>query len=71
LQAFYWFLKIHDKLKMNINWPLFAVITWFLAFGTGVWADMPDPINLTNILGFLAFVAFVVYYRITYKKQTR
>jgi hypothetical protein len=24
------------------NWPLLAVITWFLAFGTGVWADMPD-----------------------------
>lgn len=56
---------------MNINWPLLAVITWFLAFGTGVWADMPNPFNLTNILGFLAFVAFVVYYRITYKKQTR
>jgi hypothetical protein len=21
------------------NWPLLAVITWFLAFITGVWAD--------------------------------
>ena len=35
---------------MKINWPLLAVITWFLAFGTGVWADMPDPFNLTNII---------------------
>ena len=52
----------------NINWPLLAVITWFLAFGTGVWADMPNPFNLINILGFLAFVAFFVYYRVTYKK---
>ena len=52
----------------NINWPLLAVITWFLAFGTGVWADMPDPFNLTNILAFLAFVAFLVYYRVTNKK---
>ena len=49
---------------MKINWPLLAVITWFLAFGTGVWADMPDPFNLTNILAFLAFVAFLVYYRV-------
>ncbi len=54
---------------MKINWPLLAVITWFLAFGTGVWADMPNPVNLTNILGFLAFVAFLVYYRVTYSKN--
>ena len=54
---------------MNINWPLLAVITWFLAFGTGVWADMPNPVNLTNVLGFLAFVAFLVYYRVTYSKN--
>ena len=38
---------------MKINWPLLAVITWFLAFGTGVWADMQDPFNLTNIFDFL------------------
>jgi len=62
-------IKINDKEnKMKINWPLLAVITWFLAFVTGVWADMPNPINLTNILGFLAFIAFFVYYRVTYKK---
>ena len=54
---------------MKINWPLLAVITWFLAFGTGVWADMPDPFNLTNILASLAFVAFLVYYRIIQKKE--
>ena len=51
---------------MKINWPLLAVITWFLAFGTGVWADMPDPFNLTNIL---AFAAFLVYYRVIQKKE--
>ena len=54
---------------MKINWPLLAVITWFLAFVTGVWADMPNPINLTNILGFFAFVAFFVYYIVTYKNK--
>ena len=54
---------------MKINWPLLAVITWFLAFGTGVWADMPDPFNLTNILAFLAFAAFLVYYRVIQKKR--
>ena len=45
---------------MKINWPLLAVITWFLAFGTGVWVDMPDPFNLTNILAFLAFVCLLI-----------
>tara|TARA_B100001250_G_scaffold331674_1_gene296877 strand:- start:615 stop:788 length:174 start_codon:yes stop_codon:yes gene_type:complete len=50
------------------NWPLLIVITWFLAFGTAVWADMPDPFNLENILAFLAFASFFVYYRVTYKK---
>ena len=54
---------------MKINWPLLAVITWFLAFVTGVWADMPDPFNLTNILAFLAFAAFLVYYRVIQKKE--
>ena len=54
---------------MKINWPLLAVITWFLAFGTGVWADMPNPINISNFLTFLAFVAFFVYYRGIQKKK--
>ena len=53
---------------MKINWPMLLVITSFLYFVTGVWADMPDPFNLTNILAFLAFVAFLVYYRVTNKK---
>ena len=50
----------------KLNWPLLAVISWFLAFATGVWADMPDPFNLSNIL---AFVAFLVYYRVIQKKE--
>jgi len=53
----------------KLNWPLLAVISWFLAFATGVWADMPDPFNLSNILAFLAFVAFLVYYRVIQKKE--
>ena len=47
----------------KLNWPLLAVVSWFLAFATGVWADMPNPINISNALTFFAFVAFFVYYR--------
>ena len=47
----------------KLNWPLLAVVSWFLALATGVWADMPNPINISNFLTFLAFVAFFVYYR--------
>ena len=47
----------------KLNWPLLAVISWFLAFATGVWADMPDPINISNALTFAAFIVFLVYYR--------
>jgi len=53
----------------KLNWPLLAVVSWFLAFVTGVWADMPDPINISNVLTFLAFVAFFVYYRGIQKKK--
>lgn len=53
----------------KLNWPLLAVVSWFLAFATSVWADMPDPINISNVLTFLAFVAFFVYYRGIQKKK--
>ena len=53
----------------KLNWPLLAVVSWFLAFATGVWADMPNPINISNVLTFLAFVAFFVYYRGIQKKK--
>jgi len=53
----------------KLNWPLLAVVSWFLAFATGVWADMPNPINISNFLTFLAFVAFFVYYRGIQKKK--
>ena len=53
----------------KLNWLLLAVVSWFLAFVTGVWADMPDPINISNVLTFLAFVAFFVYYRGIQKKK--
>tara|TARA_B100001989_G_scaffold164344_1_gene118110 strand:- start:74 stop:232 length:159 start_codon:yes stop_codon:yes gene_type:complete len=47
----------------KLNWPLLAVISSFLAFATGVWADMPNPINISNAWTFAAFIAFFVYYR--------
>ena len=53
----------------KLNWPLLAVVSWFLAFATGVWADMPNPTNISNALTFLAFVAFFVYYRAIQKKK--
>ena len=53
----------------KLNWPLLAVVSLFLAFATGVWADMPNPINISNFLTFLAFVAFFVYYRGIQKKK--
>ena len=53
----------------KLNWPLLAVVLWFFAFATGVWADMPNPINISNVLTFLAFLAFFVYYRGIQKKK--
>ena len=53
----------------KLNWPLLAVVSWFLAFATGVWADMPEPFNVANGLAFLSFVAFCVYYRGIQKKE--
>ena len=47
----------------KLNWPLLAAVSWFFAFATGVWADMPNPINISNALTFAAFIAFLVYYR--------
>jgi len=52
----------------KLDWPLLAVVLWFLAFATGVWADMPNPINITNSLTFAAFIAFLVYYRKNFKR---
>ncbi len=54
---------------MKINWPMLVVITSFLYFVTGVWADMPEPFNVANGLAFLSFVAFCVYYRGIQKKK--
>ena len=53
----------------KLNWSLLAVVSWFFAFATGVWADMPNPINISNALTFLAFVAFFVYNRGIQKKK--
>jgi hypothetical protein len=54
---------------MKVNWPFLAVITSFLYFVTGVWADMPEPFNVANGLAFVSFVAFCIYYRGIQKKK--
>tara|TARA_B100000927_G_scaffold59748_1_gene46364 strand:+ start:141 stop:308 length:168 start_codon:yes stop_codon:yes gene_type:complete len=54
---------------MKINWQMLVVITSFLYFVTGVWADMPEPFNVANSLAFLFFVAFFVYYIGIQKKE--
>ena len=54
---------------MKINWPLLVVITSFLYFVTGVWADMPELLNVANGLAFLSFVGFSAYYRGIQKKE--
>ena len=54
---------------MKINWPLLVVITSFLYLVSGVWADMPEPLNVANGLAFLSFVGFSAYYRGIQKKK--
>lgn len=52
------------------NWPLLAVISWFLAFITGVWADYgtDDGIfTIGNLLTGMSTIAFLIYYLNTRK----
>ena len=44
------------------NWPLLAVITFLLAFVTGVWADYPEFLTLGNLLTGITWILFLVYY---------
>ena len=46
----------------NWNWPLLAVITFLLAFLTGVWADYPEFLTLGNLLTGITWILFFVYY---------
>ena len=46
----------------NWNWPLLAVITFLLAFVTGVWADYPEFLTLGNLLTGITWILFLVYY---------
>ena len=46
----------------NWNWPLLAVITFLLAFLTGVWADYPEFLTLGNLLTGITWKLFLVYY---------
>ncbi len=43
------------------NWPLLAVITWFVAFITGVWADYGTDegiFTIGNLLTGMATLSF-------------
>ena len=46
----------------NWNWPLLAVITFLLAFVTGVWADYPEFLTLGNLITGITSILFLVYY---------
>ena len=47
------------------NWPLLAVITWFVAFITGVWADYGTDegiFTIGNLLTGMATLSFLIIY---------
>ena len=54
---------------MKINWPMLLVITSFLYFVTGVWADMPEPFNVNKYISFLIFCSISVFTTELYKKR--
>ena len=54
------------------NWPLLAVITWFVAFITGVWADYGTDegiFTLGNLLTSMATLSFLIIYLNTRKTK--
>ncbi|MDA8719784.1 hypothetical protein N9M04_03005 [Candidatus Actinomarina sp.] len=53
------------------NWSLLAVVTWFLAFITGVWADYGSDegvFTIPNLLTGITALFFFIYYLNTRKK---
>ena len=54
------------------NWPLLAVITWFVAFITGVWADYATDegiFTIGNLLTGMATLSFLIIYLNTRKTK--
>ena len=54
------------------NWPLLAVITWFVAFITGVWADYGTDegiFTIDNLLTGMATLSFLIIYLNTRKTK--
>ena len=54
------------------NWPLLAVITWFVAFITGVWADYGTDegiFTIGNLLTGMATISFLIIYLNTRKTK--
>ena len=54
------------------NWPLLAVITWFVAFITGFWADYGTDegiFTIGNLLTGMATLSFLIIYLNTRKTK--
>jgi hypothetical protein len=54
------------------NWPLLAVITWFVAFITGVWADYGTDegiFTIGNLLTGMVTLSFLIIYLNTRKTK--
>ena len=54
------------------NWPLLAVISWFVAFITGVWADYGTDegiFTIGNLLTGMAALSFLIIYLNTRKTK--
>jgi hypothetical protein len=54
------------------NWPLLAVISWFVAFITGVWADYGTDegiFTIGNLLTGMATLSFLIIYLNTRKTK--
>ena len=54
------------------NWPLLAVITWFVAFITGVWADYGTDegiFTIGTLLTGMATLSFLIIYLNTRKTK--
>jgi len=56
---------------MKVNWQFLAVTLLFLNFVIGVWADMPNPVNIANVLALITFFGFLIYYRASSKNTEK
>ena len=65
-------ISTNVKSMKKWNWPLLAVITWFVAFITGVWADYGTDegiFTIGNLLTGMATLSFLIIYLNTRKTK--